>query len=213
MLSHFSHVLFFRYPGDRSPPGSLVHGILQARILEWAAISCSRGSSQSTGRARASYSPALAGGFSTTSATGSPNCSCAVLSCSVVSCSHGLYPARLLCPRGFSRPEYGSGWPSPLPGNPPNPGIERSLPHCRQIPHHLSQQGRPKRVLLGPTHSSTLLYLRKLKLKSPLQIQSRFHRPVSWPVPDAAHPSIYSPRQEGRSSLHRRWRRMGRPDR
>ena len=28
---------------DCSPPGSSVHGILQARILEWAAISFSRG--------------------------------------------------------------------------------------------------------------------------------------------------------------------------
>ena len=32
-------------PMDCSPPGSSVHGILQARILEWAAISSSRGSS------------------------------------------------------------------------------------------------------------------------------------------------------------------------
>ena len=31
---------------DYSPPGSSVHGILQARILEWAAIPFSRGSSQ-----------------------------------------------------------------------------------------------------------------------------------------------------------------------
>ena len=29
---------------DHSPPGSSVHGILQARILEWVAISFSRGS-------------------------------------------------------------------------------------------------------------------------------------------------------------------------
>ena len=29
-----------------SPPGSSVHGILQARILEWVAIPFSRGSSQ-----------------------------------------------------------------------------------------------------------------------------------------------------------------------
>ena len=34
------------YPVDCSPPGSSVHGILQARILEWVAISFSRGSSQ-----------------------------------------------------------------------------------------------------------------------------------------------------------------------
>ena len=33
-------------PMDCSPPGSSVHGILQARILEWAAISSSRRSSQ-----------------------------------------------------------------------------------------------------------------------------------------------------------------------
>ena len=33
-------------PMDCSPPGSSVHGIFQARILEWVAISYSRGSSQ-----------------------------------------------------------------------------------------------------------------------------------------------------------------------
>ena len=33
-------------PVDCSPPGSSIHGILQARILEWVAISSSRGSSQ-----------------------------------------------------------------------------------------------------------------------------------------------------------------------
>ena len=33
-------------PMDCNPPGSSVHGILQARILEWVAMSSSRGSSQ-----------------------------------------------------------------------------------------------------------------------------------------------------------------------
>ena len=33
-------------PMDGKLPGSVVHGIFQARILEWAAISFSRGSSQ-----------------------------------------------------------------------------------------------------------------------------------------------------------------------
>ena len=37
-------------PVDCSPPGSSVHGILQARVLEWAAISFSRGSSLSRDR-------------------------------------------------------------------------------------------------------------------------------------------------------------------
>ena len=35
-----------RNPMDCSPPGSSVHGIFQARILEWVAISSTRGSSQ-----------------------------------------------------------------------------------------------------------------------------------------------------------------------
>ena len=38
--------LTLRDPMDCSPPGSSVHGILQARILEWVAISYNRGSSQ-----------------------------------------------------------------------------------------------------------------------------------------------------------------------
>ena len=37
-----SHVQFFCDPMDYSPPGSSVHGILQARILEWVAISFPR---------------------------------------------------------------------------------------------------------------------------------------------------------------------------
>ena len=32
-------------PMDCSPPGSSIHGMSQARILEWVAVSCSRGSS------------------------------------------------------------------------------------------------------------------------------------------------------------------------
>ena len=39
---------------DCSPPGSSVHGILQARILEWVAISFSRGSSQPRDQTRVS---------------------------------------------------------------------------------------------------------------------------------------------------------------
>ena len=39
------HVQLFWDPMDYSPPGSSVHGILQARILEWLAVSFSRGSS------------------------------------------------------------------------------------------------------------------------------------------------------------------------
>ena len=45
-----------------SPPGSSVHGILQARILEWVAISSSRGSSRPRDRTHVSH---IAGRFFT----------------------------------------------------------------------------------------------------------------------------------------------------
>ena len=51
-LSHYSKLLvnnlfvFICNPMDCSPPSSSVHGILQARILEWVAIPFSRGTSQ-----------------------------------------------------------------------------------------------------------------------------------------------------------------------
>ena len=47
-------------PVDFSPPGSSVHGILQARILEWVAMPSSRGSSRPRGPTRVSC---IAGGF------------------------------------------------------------------------------------------------------------------------------------------------------
>ena len=53
-------------PMDCSPPGSSVHGILQARILEWVAVSFSRGSSQPRDRTQVSR---IAGGFFTSWAT------------------------------------------------------------------------------------------------------------------------------------------------
>ena len=40
-----SRIQLFCDPLDCSPPGSSIHGIFQARILEWVAISFSRGSS------------------------------------------------------------------------------------------------------------------------------------------------------------------------
>ena len=49
-------------PMDFTPPGSSVHGILQARILEWVAMPFSRGSSWPRDRTQVSR---LAGGFFT----------------------------------------------------------------------------------------------------------------------------------------------------
>ena len=61
-------VQLFYDPMDCSPPGSSVLGIFQASILEWVAISFSRGSSQPRD-GTSSGSPALAGRFFTTIAS------------------------------------------------------------------------------------------------------------------------------------------------
>ena len=72
-----------------------------------------------------------------------------VFSCSAVSDSlrpHGLYPTRVLCPGGFSRPEYWSGSPFPSPRDLPVPGTEPGSPSLaarfftfwakREVPGH-----------------------------------------------------------------------------
>ena len=56
-------------PHGLEPPGSSVHGIFQARILDWAANSFSRDLSD-TGLKPTS--PVLAGGFFTTESPGEP---------------------------------------------------------------------------------------------------------------------------------------------
>ena len=57
--------------------------------------------------------------------------------------SDSLWPASVQS-REFSRPEYWSGWPSPSPGDLPNPGIEpRSLAlQADSLP--VEPQGQPK---------------------------------------------------------------------
>ena len=62
-------VQLFCDPVDCSPPGSSVHGILQARILAWVAISSSRGSSRPKDQPA---SPALQVDSSPLSYLGSP---------------------------------------------------------------------------------------------------------------------------------------------
>ena len=57
------------YPMDCSPSGSSVHGIFQARILEWVAMPSSRGIFPTQGSNPCLMSPAFAGGFFATNAT------------------------------------------------------------------------------------------------------------------------------------------------
>ena len=64
--SVFQSCLTLCNPTDGSPPGSSVHGILEARTLEWVAIPFSRGSSSSRGR---TWVSCIAGRFFTVWAT------------------------------------------------------------------------------------------------------------------------------------------------
>ena len=61
--------LTFCNPMDGSLPSSSVHGILQARILGWVAMSSSRGASWPRDLIHISMPPALAGRFLTTNET------------------------------------------------------------------------------------------------------------------------------------------------
>ena len=62
----FSHVQLFGATLNCNPPGSSLHGISLASILEWVAISYSRGSSQPRDQTHISFVPSIAGRFFTT---------------------------------------------------------------------------------------------------------------------------------------------------
>ena len=64
-----SHVQLFHEPKECRLPGASVHGISQARILEWVASSSSRGPSRYRDQAHISC---VAGGFFTTESSGKP---------------------------------------------------------------------------------------------------------------------------------------------
>ena len=89
-------------PIDGSPPRSPVPGILQARILEWVAISFSNAWKWKVKVKSLSHIQLLATPWT------------------------AAYQAPLSM--GFSRQEYRSGLPFPSPGDLPNPGIEPRSP-------------------------------------------------------------------------------------
>ena len=65
-----SRVQLFVTPWTISPPGPSVHGVFQARVLEWVAISASGDLPDSRIRLASLVSPALAGRFLTTTQSG-----------------------------------------------------------------------------------------------------------------------------------------------
>ena len=109
-----------------NPMDYTVHGILQARILEWAALPFSRGSSQLRDWTQVSC---IAGRFFTSWVTREAQkwkCESEVAqSCQILYDPMGC---RVACQAplsmGFSKKEYWSGLPFPSPGDLPGPGIE-----------------------------------------------------------------------------------------
>ena len=87
MLSYFSCVPTLCKSMDCSLPGSSVHGILQARIMEWVAMPSSKVSSQPGDQTQVSYiSPALVGRFFTTSTSWEASYTC--LASPIISINH-----------------------------------------------------------------------------------------------------------------------------
>ena len=117
-------------PMDYSLSDFSVHGISQARILEWVAISFSRGSFQLRNRTGVSC---IAGRFFTDWAIREAQ------SHSVV--SHSLWPRGLYSPWNSPGQNTGKGSLSLLQGIFPTQGSNPGLPHCRWILYQLSHQG------------------------------------------------------------------------
>ena len=114
-------------------PGSSIHGIFQARILEWVAHSFFRGSSQPKYQIRGSVSPVLQADSIPTEPWGKP------LSLVQLFTTPWLVNFQALLSMQFSRQDYWSRLPFPFPGDLPlekgsNPPLLHwqadSLPLC-----------------------------------------------------------------------------------
>ena len=112
---------------DCSPPGSFVHGILQASIVEWVAIPFSRGSSQPRDQTQVSCIAGLP-----SEPPGKYNFrkkkSVKLLSCVRLFVTPWTAARQVPLSMGFSRQEYWSRLPFPSPGDLPDPGIEPRSP-------------------------------------------------------------------------------------
>ncbi len=110
-------------PIDGSPPGSPVPGILQARILEWVAISFSNAWKWKVKVKFLSHVWLLVTPWTA---------------------AHQAPPSM-----GFSRQEYWSGVPLPSPGDLPNPGIKPRSPALQVDSLPAEPQGKPKNTGVG----------------------------------------------------------------
>ena len=111
-----------------------------------------------------------------------------------LSATHRLWPARLLCPWGFSRQECWSGLPWPPPGDLSNPGIKPRSPTLQvdSLPSEppttpsvqFSSVAQSHPALCHPMNCSTP----GLPVHHHLQEFTQTQRPSSW----RCHPAISS---------------------
>ena len=164
VLSRFSHVCLFATLG--SLPGSIVHGSLQAGILEWVAIFFSRGSSQHRTLTHVSYVSCIGRQILYHQHhRGSPISGIIVIvqSLSRVLLFATLWTVAHQAPlsMGFSRQEYWSGLPFPYLGDLPDLGIKLASPPWQTDSLSLSHLGSN---MLKPVISNTV-NVSNLKLK------------------------------------------------
>ena len=126
-------------PMDRSPPGSSVYGMLQARILEWVAMLSSRGSSQPRDWTCVSYISCIDRFFTSSTTWEAQTCHRAraqSLKLCPTLCDLWTVACQAPLSMGFSRHEYWSGLHALLQriyltqGS--NPCLLHLL-HCRQV--------------------------------------------------------------------------------
>ena len=123
-----------------NPMDYTVHGILQARILEWIAFPFSRGSSQPRDQTQVSC---IAGGFFTTESPGKPLKGSEKWSESHSVVSNSLQPHGLYSPWISPGQNTGVGSHFFFWVIFPSQGSNPDLPHCRWILYQLSHQGSP----------------------------------------------------------------------
>ena len=133
------------HPMDYSLPDSSVRGILQARILEWVAVSSSRWSFQPRDQTQFSCVSWFYKWIVYQCATWEALECEWMFSHSVMSDSatHGLQPTRLFCPWDFPGKDTGMVCHFLLQGIFLTQGSNLGLLHCRQALYQLSYQGSP----------------------------------------------------------------------
>ena len=171
-------------PMDCSPPGSSVHGIPQARILEWVAMPSSQGSSQSRHRTHVFYVSCIGRlvlyhrcHLRSPYPIDVRVCACMLRWFSHVLLFATLWTAFCQAPlsMGFSRQEYWSGLPCPLPGDLPNPGIKPTSPsllHWQAGSLPLAPPGKTTNNMFKNSNNSIHLYCQKTRGKMQMPVNN-----------------------------------------